>query len=251
MRYICMICGYVYDDAKEKVPFESLPDTWKCPLCGAAKSDFKPEAIPANKPAAEAASVEPPAAQRPVSNPEPASKTGQTARSHSTARTAPPSQPAAPSEATDLKKLSPGQLSALCSNLARGCEKQYKPEEAGLFRELADYFASVTPAIDDASVENIAALLWSDIDNYSGLRAAADEASDRGAARVCVWGERVTRMLSSLVIRYLNEGEALLADTNIWVCTVCGFVYVGNDAPELCPVCKVPAWKFEKIEGGV
>jgi len=229
MRYICMICGYVYDDAKEKVPFESLPATWKCPLCGATKSDFKPEAIPEAKPAAK---------MEPTSQP---------------AKAATPStaQIDAPvTEDSDLKKLSPGQLSALCSNLARGCEKQYKPEEAGLFRELADYFASVTPAIDDASVENIAALLWSDIDNYSGLRAAADEASDRGAARVCVWGERVTRMLSSLVIRYLNEGEALLADTNIWVCTVCGFVYIGDDAPELCPVCKVPAWKFEKIEGG-
>lgn len=229
MRYICMICGYVYDDAKEKVPFESLPASWKCPLCGATKSDFKPEAIPEAKPAAK---------MEPTSQP---------------AKAATPStaQIDAPvTEDSDLKKLSPGQLSALCSNLARGCEKQYKPEEAGLFRELADYFASVTPAIDDASVENIAALLWSDIDNYSGLRAAADEASDRGAARVCVWGERVTRMLSSLVIRYLNEGEALLADTNIWVCTVCGFVYIGDDAPELCPVCKVPAWKFEKIEGG-
>jgi rubrerythrin len=234
-----MICGYVYDDAKEKVPFESLPTTWKCPLCGAAKSDFKPEAIPEAKPAAK---VEP--ASQPTKA-DPASTTTK-------ASTPPTAQIDAPvTEDSDLKKLSPGQLSALCSNLARGCEKQYKPEEAGLFRELADYFASVTPAIDDASVENIAALLWSDIDNYSGLRAAADEASDRGAARVCVWGEKVTRMLSSLVIRYLNEGEALLADTNIWVCTVCGFVYVGNDAPELCPVCKVPAWKFEKIEGGV
>ena len=229
MRYICMICGYVYDDAKEKVPFESLPASWKCPLCGAAKSDFKPESIPEAKPAAKA-----------IPTPE-------------VTKAAPPPTAiidAPVTEGSDLKKLSPGQLSALCSNLARGCEKQYKPEEAGLFRELADYFASVTPAIDDASVENVAALLWSDIDNYSGLRAAADEASDRGAARVCVWGERVTRMLSSLVIRYLNEGEALLADTNVWVCTVCGFVYIGDDAPELCPVCKVPAWKFEKIEGG-
>lgn len=236
MRYICMICGYVYDDAKEKVPFESLPNTWKCPLCGAAKSDFKPEAVPTSKPATKA---------EPTEKPEPTTKPAKAAP-------APTAQIDAPvTEGSDLKKLSPGQLSALCSNLARGCEKQYKPEEAGLFRELADYFASVTPAIDDASVENVAALLWGDIDNYSGLRAAADEASDRGAARVCVWGERVTRMLSSLVIRYLNEGEALLADTNIWVCTVCGFVYVGNDAPELCPVCKVPAWKFEKIEGGV
>lgn len=235
MRYICMICGYVYDDAKEKVPFESLPNTWKCPLCGAAKSDFKPEAVPASKPATKA---------EPTEKPEPTTKPAKAAPATTAQIDAPVT------EGSDLKKLSPGQLSALCSNLARGCEKQYKPEEAGLFRELADYFASVTPAIDDASVENVAALLWSDIDNYSGLRAAADEASDRGAARVCVWGERVTRMLSSLVIRYLNEGEALLADTNIWVCTVCGFVYIGDEAPELCPVCKVPAWKFEKIEGG-
>ena len=237
MRYICMICGYVYDDAKEKVPFESLPNTWKCPLCGAAKSDFKPEAITEAKPAAKVEPASQPTKADPASTPTKAS-------------TPPTAQIDAPvTEGSDLKKLSPGQLSALCSNLARGCEKQYKPEEAGLFRELADYFASVTPAIDDASVENVAALLWSDIDNYSGLRAAADEASDRGAARVCVWGERVTRMLSSLVIRYLNEGEALLADTNIWVCTVCGFVYIGDEAPELCPVCKVPSWKFEKIEG--
>ena len=238
MRYICMICGYVYDDAKEKVPFESLPASWKCPLCGAAKSDFKPEAIPEAKPAAKVEPASQPTKADPASTPTKAS-------------TPPTAQIDAPvTEGSDLKKLSPGQLSALCSNLARGCEKQYKPEEAGLFRELADYFASVTPAIDDASVENIAALLWSDIDNYSGLRAAADEASDRGAARVCVWGEKVTRMLSSLVIRYLNEGEALLADTKIWICTVCGFVYIGDEAPELCPVCKVPAWKFEKIEGG-
>ena len=45
-----------------------------------------------------------------------------------------------------------------------------------------------------------------------------------------------------------REGESFLKDTQIWVCTVCGFVYVGDQAPELCPVCKVPAWKFEKVE---
>ena len=48
-----------------------------------------------------------------------------------------------------------------------------------------------------------------------------------------------------------KEGEAFLKNTQIWVCTVCGFAYVGDSAPELCPVCKVPAWKFEKIEGRV
>ena len=209
MRYICRICGYVYDEAKEAVPFDTLPDDWKCPLCGAAKADFEPEGAPKK------------AAKRQT-----------------------------PIEAdADLQKLTPGQLSALCSNLSRGCEKQYKAAEAGLFRDLAEYFAAITPAVADASVESLAALLHSDIDQYGDVRAVADAAGDRGAARICVWGEKVTRMLSSLVNRYLRDGEAMLADTEIWVCTVCGFVYIGTEAPELCPVCKVPAWKFEKVEG--
>ena len=209
MKYICQICGYVYDDAKEKVPFAELPDDWKCPLCGAAKSDFKPEANGDEKKVVTA--IEPMEA--------------------------------------DLEKLSAGQLAALCSNLARGCEKQYKKEEAGLFKQLADYFTAVVPAVNDASVEKLAKELQTDAENYAAVRATADANADRGAARVCVWGEKVTRMLSSLVNRYLNEGEAMLKDTNIWVCTTCGFVYIGDTPPELCPVCKVPDWKFEKIEG--
>ena len=209
MKYICQICGYVYDDAKEKVPFEELPDDWKCPLCGAAKSDFKPEANGDEKKVVTA--IEP--------------------------------------MEEDLEKLSAGQLAALCSNLARGCEKQYKQEEADLFKQLADYFTAVVPAVNDASVEKLAKELQTDADNYAAVRATADANADRGAARVCVWGEKVTRMLSSLVNRYLNEGEAMLKDTNIWVCTTCGFVYIGDTPPELCPVCKVPNWKFEKIEG--
>lgn len=209
MKYVCQICGYVYDDAKEKVPFAELPDDWKCPLCGAAKSDFKPEANGDEKKVVTA--IEPMEA--------------------------------------DLEKLSAGQLAALCSNLARGSEKQYKQEEADLFKQLADYFTAVVPAVNDASVEKIAKELQTDADNYAAVRATADANADRGAARVCVWGEKVTRMLSSLVNRYLNEGEAMLKDTNIWVCTTCGFVYIGDTPPELCPVCKVPDWKFEKIEG--
>ena len=61
--------------------------------------------------------------------------------------------------------------------------------------------------------------------------------------------EKVTNILYALAQRYQKEGEAFLANTQVWVCTVCGFVYVGDAAPALCPVCKVPAWKFEKIEG--
>jgi len=47
--YRCTICGYVYSPVigdfrsgiKPNTAFEDLPDTWKCPRCGAAKSRFK------------------------------------------------------------------------------------------------------------------------------------------------------------------------------------------------------------------
>lgn len=39
-KYKCNICGYIYDDSKEEVKFEDLPEDWKCPLCGAPKSQF-------------------------------------------------------------------------------------------------------------------------------------------------------------------------------------------------------------------
>lgn len=114
MKYVCQICGHIYDDTKEKVPFEQLPADWKCPLCGAAKTDFKPETADGEK-------------EKPVT---------------------------VPIEA-ELVNLSVGQLAALCSNLARGCEKQYKTEESKLFSELADCFTAAVPAVSDATVEKL------------------------------------------------------------------------------------------------
>ncbi|MDP2916815.1 MAG: flavin reductase [Dehalococcoidia bacterium] len=48
-KYICKVCGYIYDPAqgdpdsgvKPGTPFESLPDDWMCPVCGAAKDQFE------------------------------------------------------------------------------------------------------------------------------------------------------------------------------------------------------------------
>ena len=33
-----------------------------------------------------------------------------------------------------------------------------------------------------------------------------------------------------------------------FVCTVCGYVYEGETAPEVCPVCKAPASKFKEMD---
>ena len=35
-----------------------------------------------------------------------------------------------------------------------------------------------------------------------------------------------------------------------YVCSVCGYVHEGDAAPANCPVCKVPAEKFNKVEEG-
>lgn len=49
-KYVCDVCGYVYDpaigDPENDIPpgtaFEDLPYDWVCPACGASKSEFSP-----------------------------------------------------------------------------------------------------------------------------------------------------------------------------------------------------------------
>ena len=49
-KYVCEVCGYIYDPAEGdpdgNVPagtaFESLPEDWVCPMCGAGKDSFSP-----------------------------------------------------------------------------------------------------------------------------------------------------------------------------------------------------------------
>lgn len=38
--YRCSVCGEIYDEEIEKVPFDDLPDDWVCPVCHSPKSAF-------------------------------------------------------------------------------------------------------------------------------------------------------------------------------------------------------------------
>ncbi len=48
-KYRCLICGYEYDPAVGDIdggiqpgtPFEEIPDSWVCPICGASKDQFE------------------------------------------------------------------------------------------------------------------------------------------------------------------------------------------------------------------
>lgn len=42
--YVCTRCAHVYDPKENNgIPFDQLPDTWKCPVCGAPKSAYAKE----------------------------------------------------------------------------------------------------------------------------------------------------------------------------------------------------------------
>ena len=50
-KYVCGMCGYVYDPEEGDsdggiapgTAFEDLPEDWTCPICGAGKDDFEKE----------------------------------------------------------------------------------------------------------------------------------------------------------------------------------------------------------------
>ncbi len=211
MKYICKICGYIYDDLKEKVPFNQLPNDWKCPLCGASKSMFE---------LLQEKNVEVKEKIEDEYNNE------------------------------DMQKISNEMLSTICSNLSRGCEKQYKFEEMELFEKLSQYFERRIVDDNKSNLDNLIQLCKQDIDkNFQSVDAFAKIVNDRGSLRAKTWSEKVTIMLLNLLERYKVEGDSMLEGVDIWVCTICGFVYIGKELPEICPVCKVPNFKFEKIEG--
>lgn len=49
-KYVCPVCGHIYDPAQGDpahdiapgTAFEALPESWECPECGVSKSDFEP-----------------------------------------------------------------------------------------------------------------------------------------------------------------------------------------------------------------
>ena len=216
-KHKCSICGYVYDEAvglpeKGITPgtrWEDIPEDWACPLCRAPKSAFK---------ALEDAA--------PVHNPVISDEA-----------------------ADDLKELSAAEVSAICSSLALGCEKQRLGAEMEAFNRLASYFKARAADEPGKTLDEAARMLDDDMAiRFPAANAVAGAAKDRGALRSMVWSEKVSMMCRALLERYAKEGDAMLENTRIWVCDICGFIYIDDTALEICPVCKVPSFKILEVE---
>lgn len=212
-KYVCKICGYIYDEANEKVKFDDLPDDWKCPLCGAPKSMF--QLLEEESENIKEKNIE----NNPVVE-------------------------------EDMREMTYGELSALCSNLSRGCEKQYLSRESELFKKLSDYYdkKSKEKNEDNYNIDALIDKINNDLEtNYKKAREISEKEKDRGALRIITWGEKVTLILKPLLTSYQSKGEDSFKDKKIYVCDICGFIYVGNEVPSICPICKVPSFKILEI----
>lgn len=219
-KFVCTICGYIYDEAQgyadnniaPGTSWDDVPSDWKCPICTAPKSLFnlvdEPKSID-DTPSNEEVSL---------SLPEEVSYTN-------------------------------GELSAIFSNLAKGWEKQYRVEVASLCTELSSYYMEKTVSIEEVNINKLVDLLNNDLqDHFSQANQVAIKEADRGSLRALKWSEQVSKMTSSHLDNLVNDSKAIADSSIVAVCEICGFIYIGEELPNVCPVCKVPNNKMTLIE---
>lgn len=144
------------------------------------------------------------------------------------------------------------EISLLLSNLEKGCEKQYLTHEQELFHQLADYYQHLDDEYVIQSFEDMQLFIDEDLNqNYPLAHKDSDDWHDRGAKRALVWSEKSTNMIASILARYQQEQTNITNDTKVFVCEICGFIAIGDEAPEICPVCKVPRLKIHEVKRGL
>lgn len=210
-KYRCTLCGYIYDEEIEKVKFEDLPEDWICPLCGAPKALF--ELI-------EEKDVS-------ISNID--------------------DREVVSESVDELRALTNLELSLICSNLARGCEKQYLEEEKQLFLELSQYYEKRSQNLE-GTLSDVKEMNIKDLDYLNQAMNIASKFQDRGAKRILTWATKSSNIMKIILDNYEKKGIEYLKHTKIWVCDICGFVFVGDVPPEVCPVCKVPNFKILEVK---
>ena len=219
--YKCVICSYEYDEARgipesgiaAGTKWEDLPEDWKCPVCSATKENFE--------------------------------LVGGAPEAVTTSNTA----PVLTEQSTDYSN---AQLSAIFANLAKGCEKQFLPTEMELLKTLENYYNTRVSLEVGDGYEEISSLIKSDVDStLKKAEKTSKDAADRGALRALTWSGKVSMMVQSLVNNKDNSVQMIMEGKSVHICEICGFMIIAEDAPDVCPVCKVPKTKIRKVGAAV
>ena len=113
------------------------------------------------------------------------------------------------------------------------------------FKELGELGDTESNLLSAAEGENYE---WTDM--YKGFAKVADEEGFHEIAAKF-------RLVASVEAHHEERYRALLknvetkqvfekSEVKVWECRNCGYIYVGKDAPELCPCCAHPRAYFEK-----
>jgi rubredoxin len=218
-KYICSVCGFIYDEKlgypeggiSPNTLWKDVPSSFVCPQCGATKYQFFKQDDEVSK----------------------KSKSKDTASSE------------IESDYTDM------ELSAIFSNLSKGCEKQYDKEMADLYNQLSLYYGKHKEPKSILDFDALKERLEDDNSNKipNANKIAVAEA-DRGSMRALKWSGMVTRLINSHLKKLALNSPEYLKDYNVYVCEICGFIHIGKERPAICPVCKVPSFKMKQIKRG-
>lgn len=113
------------------------------------------------------------------------------------------------------------------------------------FKLLNNGIASTPDNLADAAAgENYE---WTDM--YATF---AKEAKEEGFDQIAFLFEEVGKIEKEHEERYrallsnINEGKVFKREVKtVWICTNCGHIHIGDEAPEVCPVCAHPKAYFE------
>lgn len=221
MKYVCKICGFIYDEATQDAKWNDLDTDWVCPVCKAPKEKFE---------AVAETSTSKYAGTKTEKNLMEAFAGESQARNKYTYF------------AEMARKEGLEQIAAIFEETANQ-EKQHAKMWFSEFHGIG------------ATDENLEAAAAGENEEWTDMYARmAKEAREEGFEDLAIKFENVGKVERSHEARYLRllknykEDKTFKGDApKGWKCRQCGFIYEGEEAPERCPTCGYPKAFFERM----
>lgn len=215
----CRICGYVHEG-------DELPEGFTCPLCKHGAEEFEP--IPSDEPIKDLADL---AGSRTEAN---------------------------------LKEAFAGESMARnkYTYFAERAKRDGFEEIAAIFEETALnerehaklWYQQLHGGTMPGTAENLLAAATGEMEEWTDMYPRmAEEAREEGFHDIAELFDKVGAVEKQHEARYRRllekvEKEMVFKAENevVWICRNCGYEYVGNTAPTICPVCSYGQSYFEK-----